>query len=333
MPSKGAKRAEQQRRRRENSSYREAEIAKQRTSRRRAVRRQPLLGDAMDIELNPPVSNPPSFALQLITGPSTLPSVPRQSKRWDRIPNWPSTWNRVSPRCNTHLLSSEASTFCCDSGKQIIPPLLPLPVEIQDLLDDPQAARVISGNSRRLNNLFSFTAIGFTGSSHPTPPDAHIAISGRSYHHMLHLNEGHHSLRWFLHDEAEREQHGQQFDVDAEWLDAFCTALNRINSFNQKLRTFASTKNVHHRALELLTPSAGGDFASVAHIANSTAFHPRQIVIWKENEEQPSFIDLLSPFYECLQYPVLMPYGETGWGLDDDNQSLYGLSQIQWYRS
>jgi hypothetical protein len=102
---------------------------------------------------------------------------------------------------------------------------------MRNLLNDPRAASVISSSSRRLNNLFSFTAIGFTGQPRSIPPDAHVEISGRSYHRMLHLDQGGHSLRWFLYDEAERTQQAEQYDVDSAWLDAMRTCLERVNPY------------------------------------------------------------------------------------------------------
>jgi hypothetical protein len=85
-------------------------------------------------------------------------------------------------------------------------------------------------------------------------------------------------------------------------------------------------------ALELQGPSANGDFAVLAHIANSTSFQPRSIVIWKHRDAEPEFINLLSPHYEPMQYPLLFPHGELGWGLDSRGQRLRDMTQIEWYR-
>src|SRR5258708_1737922 len=149
---------------------------------------------------------------------------------------------------------------------------------MQTLLHDTQASSIISSMSRHLNNLFSFTAIGFTSNqnqnTHALPPDSHVCINGQSYHHMLHMDEGSHSIRWFLYDEMEQDLQGREWEVDSAWVDAICNSLEQCNPYLQHLQSFASIQNTQYSALELSAPSSGGDFTAIAHIANSTAFHP-----------------------------------------------------------
>jgi hypothetical protein len=151
------------------------------------------------------------------------------------------------------------------------------------------------------------------------------------------MDEGNHSIRWFLYDKLERVQQGRQWEIDSEWLTAIWNSLEQCNPYLQSLQTFASVENIQYSVLELSAPSSGGDFAAIAHIADSTAFHPRNIVIWRNTDRQPSFIPLLSKHYKPLQYPVLFPHGTPGWGLQTDGtgwtQNRYGLTQTQFYRS
>jgi hypothetical protein len=80
---------------------------------------------------------------------------------------------------------------------------------------DPETASIVSSMSQQLNNLFSFTAIGFTSQSCSIPPNAHIKISRHSYHCILHLDSGRHSMQWFLYDETKRTKASQCWAVDA----------------------------------------------------------------------------------------------------------------------
>ena len=39
---------------------------------------------------------------------------------------------------------------------------------------------------------------------------------------------------------------------------------------------------------------------------------PRKASIWKRNEREPQFVDILDPIYEPLQYPIVFPLGSAG---------------------
>jgi hypothetical protein len=73
------------------------------------------------------------------------------------------------------------------------------------------------------------------------------------------------------------------------------------------------------------------------HADNTTDISPRSIVIWKNSENNPSFIPIFSRHYESLQYPLLFPHGDLGWGLiTDENGRLVNnlsLTQREWYKN
>ena len=147
--------------------------------RREAVRSQPLLIDPSDSDGTASPCRAP------------IPPIPPAAQQWwDCVPQvllhkWsPPMWTKTCHSCGARLLSSENSTFCCNNGERTtqVNQLPRLPGEMRGLLYDVRTSSVISGNSRRLNNLFAFTAIGFTGDRQNIPHDSHVAISGRSYH-------------------------------------------------------------------------------------------------------------------------------------------------------
>jgi hypothetical protein len=70
-------------------------------------------------------------------------------------------WSKTCVYCTAPLLSKEKMSWCCDGGRRILPRLLPpYPVTFQHWLDIAPVS--ISAISRRLNNLFAFSAIGAT---------------------------------------------------------------------------------------------------------------------------------------------------------------------------
>jgi len=51
-------------------------------------------------------------------------------------------------------------------------------------------------------------------------------------------------------------------------------------------------------------------------------------MFFRNVDRQPHFINILSPLYEPLQYPLLFPRSTSGWSPTNP----YNHSQIQWYR-
>jgi hypothetical protein len=257
-----------------------------------------------------------------------------QRSRW-KTP----TWNYVCPHCRAPLLNHESKTFCCNNGRARAPPLPPLPANISSLLSDPAtvSAQCLSSHSRKLNNLFSFTAIGTTkGFAHFDSGISTVAITGRTYHRIFDVRDQTHSLHWYLYDENERYTRGHQFDVPLQWVNAVNADLRRHNPYVSMLLPFHDIPAAETCALELTEPSSNGDFAAVMHAANSTTIDPRNILIWQSGHHQPSFVPILSRHYEPLQYPLLFPHGTPGWGLIERDGRLLpvnDMSQRLWYKS
>ncbi|KAA8912771.1 hypothetical protein FN846DRAFT_753313, partial [Sphaerosporella brunnea] len=104
--------------------------------------------------------------------------------------------------CGSLLLSVEEDGWCCHEGKYKRERLPPYPEPFfSELQRDTER---YSALSRRLNSLFAFTAIGTTGEFLPLPAPSNVVVTGRTYHRILHLDSGEHSLRWFLYDEQAR---------------------------------------------------------------------------------------------------------------------------------
>ena len=62
---------------------------------------------------------------------------------------------------------------------------------------------------------------------------------------------------------------------------------------------------------------------------------PHTVVYWKHGESRPTFMNLLNPLYEPLQYPLFYPHGTNGWHINLHSLSppAYAIiSQIEYYR-
>jgi hypothetical protein len=247
-------------------------------------------------------------------------------------------WSRSCGKCHAILLDGEDPSFCCNNGKWIAPPLPPLPVNLTRIVEHSPQKGELSSRSRRLNNLFCFTAIGATqGFQRFTTAPASVAITGRTYHRIFDVSDNSQALNWFLYDSLERDRRATQYDVPAEWTRALNDDLETVNRYAHDFRRFPELSNAEPCALELSDVGQNGDFAVLMHAANSTSINPRSVVVWQNRDAQPTFMPIYSRHYEPLQYPLLFPHGTLGWGLTETSSGQYlntlSLTQREWYRS
>jgi hypothetical protein len=201
----------------------------------------------------------------------------------------------------------------------------------------------MSSQSRRLNSLFSFTAIGASKGFQSFETGLwNVAITGRTYHRLFDISDTQHCLHWYLYDEMERFKEGINRKIPSTWIQAFEDDMKDVNPYVHHLHRFSCTWNANPHActaLELSDVTATGDFAAVMHANNSVDVSPRSIVIWHNSSNAPSFIPIFSRHYEPLQYPLLFPQGTVGWGLSSDNdQQLqnnmpFKITQREWYKN
>jgi hypothetical protein len=92
-------------------------------------------------------------------------------------------WFRSCSFCGHGLLSQERDGWCCRRGRLRLPPL-PLCDDLFRQLEE-QYGRQLSRVSRRLNNLFAFSAIGTTGRFVDFQGLANGVLEGRVYHRRL----------------------------------------------------------------------------------------------------------------------------------------------------
>ncbi|KIJ40641.1 hypothetical protein M422DRAFT_109402, partial [Sphaerobolus stellatus SS14] len=149
-------------------------------------------------------------------------------------------------------------------------------------------------------------------------------------------------IHWFLYDGRERENRGQQYNLPNYWIRNVRADLMDVNPYVRHLRLFHQVNEGIPTAIELTEASSNGDFAAVIHAGNTTNVQPRSILIWRNSDDEPSFMSIYSWHYEPLQFPLLFPHGTLGWGLpnsaanlnlDADDENVLGFTQMQWYRN
>ncbi|KAF7174438.1 hypothetical protein CNMCM6106_008742 [Aspergillus hiratsukae] len=143
-------------------------------------------------------------------------------------------WSRTCSFCTTTLLSTEEDGWCCNQGRKRLP-RLPACDDLLDSMLDLYQGRV-SQMSRRLNNLFAFSAIGTTGRFVPFQGLANVVLEGRVYHRLLDVSEKGHSMHWFLYDEAARAERARELSVAEDAVNTVRQFLEHVNPYVRTLR-------------------------------------------------------------------------------------------------
>ncbi|KAF7142191.1 hypothetical protein CNMCM5793_009538 [Aspergillus hiratsukae] len=119
--------------------------------------------------------------------------------------------------------------------------------------------------SRRLNNLFAFSAIGTTGRFVPFQGVANVVLEGRVYHRLLDVSEKGHSMHWFLYDEAARAERARAQSVAEDAVNTVRQFLEQVNPYVRTLRHALTqvSDEAMPLAVELSVRSAGGECVCV----------------------------------------------------------------------
>ncbi|KAJ7934949.1 hypothetical protein B0H13DRAFT_1854655 [Mycena leptocephala] len=91
---------------------------------------------------------------------------------------------------------------------------------------------------RKLSNLFSLTALGVYDGDFMKFPDVVAAVTlagGRTYHRLLPAHEGHHAIRWFIHDPWAMFAKGDELKIPSSWIHSALAGLEKVNPFINKL--------------------------------------------------------------------------------------------------
>jgi hypothetical protein len=148
-------------------------------------------------------------------------------------------------------------------------------------------------------------------------PDGISAVTlagGRTYHRMLPAHEGQHAIRWFIHDPWSMFTKGSEFDIPHSWIHSALAGLERVNPFIAELEKLNVYDDDDDIALHIEhSDSTSNEIAAIISLAPVSAPSRRRLVIKRKGNDDPVFLDLLSPLTEPLHYLLLLPYGTLGW--------------------
>ena len=119
---------------------------------------------------------------------AATPATPRPALPWYKTLNsqqhtvleYRTGWARPCSKCGSPLLDVEKGGWCCNQERWWLGPLEPYPAAFADFLD--QNMRALQNQTRTLNNLFAFSAIGYTGEQLRFNGLQNVVITGRVYH-------------------------------------------------------------------------------------------------------------------------------------------------------
>ena len=140
-----------------------------------------------------------------------------------------------------------------------------------------------------------------------------MVITGRVYHWMLDLDADQGSLQWFLFDEQGHFQAGAQQDVLAHMVAACKALLESCSPYIRTLRHAVQTTGLLHFDLHLDQAVAGREVAAIVNPYNMHEVRCRKVVVAHKGKLKPDFVNILSPLYEPLQYPLLFPFSDPRW--------------------
>ncbi|XP_071739204.1 uncharacterized protein [Rutidosis leptorrhynchoides] len=230
-------------------------------------------------------------------------------------------------------------SMCCQSGKVLLPKLNEPPTLLKNLLDynDPTGAK-FREQIRIYNSMFSFTSFG--------AKIDHSVNRGRGPYTFRISGQAYHKIGSLLPEEGGRPKYAQLYFYDTQnevkkRMSAFVgddsrTTIDETLTRNliamldessavaqafRMARDWSANNTMSDCGLRLLakvTISRQYNTPNVAEVAalitgdfghcNST----RDIIVQKKNNT-PQRISELHQLYMALQYPLLFPYGETGY--------------------
>ncbi|KAJ6612055.1 hypothetical protein B0H10DRAFT_1952581 [Mycena sp. CBHHK59/15] len=221
--------------------------------------------------------------------------------------------------------------ICGPKGTHYQPLLPPYPQEWDYFLDDRKTASI----SRKLNNIFSLTTIGDYDGDFMKFPNGVVAVTlagSRTYHQMLPAHEGQHVIHWFIHDPWAMFWKGTEMNIPHDWINSTLAGLERVNPFKAELEKLNVYDDDDDIALHIEhSDSSSNETAAIISLAPAAAPSRRKLVIQLKGNDEPVFLDLLSPLVEPLHYLLLLPHGTLGWSPSRRTTDGKNFSQMRWY--
>jgi hypothetical protein len=127
---------------------------------------------------------------------------------------------------------------------------------------------------------------------------------------------------------------GTEFDIPHSWINRKLAGLERVNPFIAELEKLNIYKDDDDIALHIEhTASITNEIAAIVSLAPTSMPSRRKLVIKHRGNDDPVFLDLLSPFVEPLHYLLLLPHGTLGWSPSHLTSDGKKISPARWYRT
>ncbi len=249
--------------------------------------------------------------------------------------------------CGALLFKEEKSRskWCCSEGQLYFPKPLPLTAPFYE------EAEFLS-DVREYNNLFSFSALGVTGSFQKAPfgygPQM-VKIQGKTYHRVFDLNWSEpgrpNNSQLYIDDGRMRQNVAKGRNLNTKIVSEIEQYLKKVNPLTETYKQLGSHPAPDaHIVFERTTrakdgpilgdrPTAKNEISGLIKTTGGVPTKPsRKVTVWKTNDRQPQFVDILDEVYEPLQYPILFPNASKGWFAGMTGASGRKLSLTKYYR-
>ncbi|KAJ7232490.1 hypothetical protein B0H12DRAFT_1076858 [Mycena haematopus] len=222
-------------------------------------------------------------------------------------------WSRACKTCGIKILQharhqTKACFVCGPNGAHNLPALPPYPPEWDVFLTDKH----LSSLSRKLNNIFTLTALGVSDGDFVKFPSGLSSVTWTAGGRTI-------GLFLMLRANADIQQ------ILSGWVDTVLRGLRRVNPFVNSLENMAEDPT-HTLILDRPDNISGNEVAAIISFAPAAKPTRRQIVIKQDGEHQ--FLDILSPLTEPMHYILLFPDGILGWAPDRLNGAGNKFSQM-----
>ena len=256
-----------------------------------------------------------------------------------------SLWGAIPcPFCGAQLFHEEQSRekWCCGKGELFFP-------KPDRLEEEFYNSTMFLNNVRDYNNLFAFSALGVTG-GFQGPPGGYgpsmVKIQGKTYHRIFDLNwhkgGSSNNSELYIDDGSMRERVANGRNLNMKILSQIQTFLERVNPLCSVYKMLGKHEcETAHIVFENTSHAKNGPILGDKPVAkeiaaiiktDGTASDPRTATVWKVNEREPQFIDILDKIYEPLQYPIVFPKATAGWHVNMQSTAGKKISQTKYYR-
>ena len=255
----------------------------------------------------------------------------------------PSIWDSTPcPHCHSHIFPHEETKteFCCKKGELCSEiPILDPPQVLKDIIEQESNYRK---DSRKINNIFSFTSLGFDNKSLPQAPGnkhfkPNVIVQGQMHHRIgpLRPEDGEKSFAQFwVHDEdylpeeevqARLRTQKSKPSIKRETLEKLQEMLRMCNPYINDFKTVSdlpdeitqqykfvlrydkkARKEDHERVFNAPTCN------EIALVALNEAIEPADVQLHLQGGGLKTMPDTNRSF-DPMRFVLLFPYGEEGW--------------------